>query len=125
MTAEIKANETLITLRALRFHARIGVLPHEAEIAQPVEVDLSLWVRRAQGEIGPRNIVDYRHAYEVVAAVVTEGHIPYLEEAAERIAAGALEIPLVLRVRVAVRKPSVPLPGPLSHAEVVVERNNA
>ena len=125
MTAEIGGKETLITLRALRFHARIGVLPHEAEIAQSVEVDLSLWVRRAEGEIGQRNIVDYRHAYEVVSDVVTEGHIRYLEEAAERIAARALEIPLVLRVRVAVRKPSVALPGPLSYAEVVVERSNA
>ena len=125
MTADIGGNETLITLRALRFHARIGVLPHEAEIAQPVEVDLSLWVRRAHGEIGPRNILDYRHAYEVVADVVTARHIRYIEEVAERVALKALDLPLVLRVRVAVRKPSVALPGPLSHAEVVVERSNA
>ena len=118
-------SETLVTLRALRFHARIGVLPHESEIAQAIEVDLSIWVQRAGGEIGPRNILDYRHAYEVVAGVVNQGHIKYLEEAAERIAAKSLALPLARRVRVAVRKPSVALPGPLSHAEVVVERSNA
>lgn len=117
--------ETVVTLRGLRFQARIGVLPHESEVAQSVEVDLSVWVRRAEGEIGPQNILDYRHAYEVVSDVVTGGHIKYLEEAAERIAARSLALPLVIRARVAVRKPSVALPGPLSHAEVVVERYNA
>src|SRR6266542_3257760 len=85
----------------MRFHARIGVLPHEAEIAQSVEVDLVLWVTRAHGEIGPHNILDYRHAYDTVSEVVTEGHIRYLEEAAERIAEKALALPLVRRARAA------------------------
>jgi dihydroneopterin aldolase len=125
LTPEIAADETMVTLRALQFHARIGVLPHEAEIAQPVEIDLTLWVRREKGEIGPATILDYRHAYEVVSDVITAGHIKYLEEAAERIATRALSLPLVVRARVAVRKPSVALPGPLSHAEVAIERSNA
>jgi 7,8-dihydroneopterin aldolase/epimerase/oxygenase len=100
------------------------VLPHESEIPQPIEIDLSLWVKRAEGEIGPATILDYRHAYGVVSDVITAGHIKYLEDAAERIASGALALPFVKRVRVAVRKPSVALPGPLSHAEVAVERSN-
>jgi len=124
LTPDIGTDETLVTLRAMQFHARVGVLPHESEIAQPIEIDLTLWVKRARRDIGPASILDYRHAYAVVSDVITAGHIKYLEEAAERIAGGALALPLVRRVRVAVRKPSVALPGPLSHAEVAVERSN-
>ena len=115
----------VVTLKAMRFHARIGVLPHEAEIAQSLEVDASLWVRRAQGQLSAKDIVDYRRVYEMVANVVTAGHINFLEEVRERIAERALELPLVSRVRIAVRKPNVALPGPLAYAEVALERERA
>jgi dihydroneopterin aldolase len=112
----------VITLKAMRFHARIGVLPHEAEIAQSIEVDASLWVRRGGERPTLKDIVDYRRVYELVAEVVTKGHINFLEEVGERIADRALQLPLVERVRIAVRKPNVALPGPLAYAEVALER---
>jgi dihydroneopterin aldolase len=110
----------------MRFHARIGVLPHEAEIAQSIEVDASLWVRRStSGRLSVSDIVDYRRVYELVADVVTKGHTNFLEEVGERIADRALQLPLVERVRIAVRKPNVALPGPLEYAEVALERERA
>lgn len=112
----------VVTLKAMRFHARIGVLPHEAEIAQSIEVDASLWVRRSGERPTARDIVDYRRVYELVAEVVTQGHTNFLEEVGERIAERALQLPLVERVRIAVRKPNVALPGPLAYAEVALER---
>jgi dihydroneopterin aldolase len=112
----------VVTLKAMRFHARIGMLPHEAEIAQSIEVDASLWVRRTSGQLTAKDIVDYRRVYDLVAEVVTHGHISFLEEVGERIADRALQIPLVERVRIAVRKPNVALPGPLAYAEVALER---
>ncbi len=112
----------IVTLKAMRFHARIGVLPHEAEIAQSIEVDASLWFRRSGTRPTAKDIVDYRRVYELVAEVVTEGHTNFLEEVGERIADRALELPLVQRVRIAVRKPNVALPGPLAYAEVALER---
>lgn len=115
----------VVTLKAMRFHARIGVLPHEAEIAQSIEVDASLWVRRTQGPVSAKDIVDYRRVYDLVAEVVTNGHISFLEEVGEMIADRALELPLVTRVRIAVRKPNVALPGPLAYAEVALERERA
>ena len=114
-----------VTLKAMRFHARIGVLPHEAEIAQSIEVDVSLSVRRRDGKITASDIVDYRRVYEVVEEVVTDGHTSFLEEVCERIADRALAMPLVERVRIAVRKPNVALPGPLAYAEVALERGRA
>jgi 7,8-dihydroneopterin aldolase/epimerase/oxygenase len=120
-----RATMDVVTLKAMRFHARIGVLPHEAEIAQSIEVDASLWVRRRDGQLSARDIVDYRRVYDVVADVVTKGHISVLEEVGELIAERALELPLVAKVRIAVRKPNVALPGPLAYAEVALERERA
>src|SRR2546423_12634790 len=54
----------VVTLKGMRFHARIGVLPHEAEIAQSIEVDASLWVHRSAAKITAKNIVDYRRGLE-------------------------------------------------------------
>ncbi|HEY1953610.1 MAG TPA: dihydroneopterin aldolase [Gemmatimonadaceae bacterium] len=119
------ADTDVVTLKAMRFHARIGVLPHEAEIAQSIEVDASLWVRRSGSKPTTKDIVDYRRVYDLVAEVVTGGHTDFLEEVGERIAERALKVPLVERVRIAVRKPNVALPGPLAYAEVALERERA
>lgn len=113
----------MITLRAMKFDALIGILPHEAEQTQPIEVDLSLTVRSPRGKIDTHDILDYRHAYKLVADTFSAGHIDYLEEAAERIADGAMALPLVSGCAVAIRKMEVALPGPLAYAEVKVERS--
>jgi dihydroneopterin aldolase len=125
MGSRRETTSDVVTLKAMRFHARIGVLPHEAEIAQSIEVDASLWVSRSGAKITAKNIVDYRRVYDLVAEVVTHGHISFLEEVAEQIAERALQLPVVERVRIAVRKPNVALPGPLAYAEVSLERERA
>lgn len=107
---------TAITLRGMRFHALVGVLPHERELAQPLEVDLTAWVP-ARGD----TVLDYRALYAAAAEPALAGH-GYLEELAEAIATAALDLPGVERVSVAVRKPHVALPGPLDYAEIRVER---
>ncbi len=125
MASDSAMDTDVVTLKGMRFHARIGVLPHEAEIAQSIEVDASLWVRRSGTRLTAKDIVDYRSVYEIVAEVVTGGHTNFLEEVGERIAEHALQLPLVERVRIAVRKPNVVLPGPLAYAEVALERARA
>lgn len=115
-------SRTEITLHAMRFHARIGVLPHERELSQPVEVDLTVRLRPASAEAG---VLDYRDLYELAAGALGGGHVSYLEDLAETIVSGALARPRVSSARVAVRKPHVALAGPLAYAEVVVERDGA
>lgn len=106
-----------ITLRGMRFHALVGILPHERTVAQPIEVDLR--VRVAQGAV----VVDYRGLYELAAGVINAGPIDFLEQIADRIADAAVaHNDRVRAARVAVRKPHVALGGPLAYAEVVVER---
>lgn len=107
-----------ITLRAMRFHALVGILPHERIVAQPIEVDLRVRVSDGEG------VIDYRALYDLTSAVFTAGPIDFLEQIAERIADGAIQHSVRVRnARVAVRKPHVGLPGPLAYAEVVVERS--
>jgi dihydroneopterin aldolase len=107
-----------ITLRAMRFHALVGILPHERIVAQPIEVDLTVRVSEGDG------VIDYRALYELANTVFAAGPIDFLEQIAEQIAEGALAHNARVReARVAVRKPHVGLPGPLAYAEVVVERS--
>jgi 7,8-dihydroneopterin aldolase/epimerase/oxygenase len=107
-----------IALRGMRFHALVGILDHERRVAQPIEIDVVVRVDEDSGA----SVVDYRSMYDLAAAAVT-GHTEYLEEIADRIAGGALALNTrVHSARVAVRKPHVPLPGPLSCAEVVIDR---
>ena len=110
------SEEREITLRAMRFHALIGILEHERTVPQPLEVDLSV---RCSSEGG---ILDYRRLYDLVESVVSSGPIDYLETVADRVTRLALEDPRVQHARVAVRKPHVAMPGPLAYAEVVVRR---
>ena len=106
-----------ITLRGMRFHALVGVLPHEREHPQPLEVDLTAWVVRGQP------IVDYRRLYARVRDAVDSPSLLYLEELAESIASRVMGEDAVQRVRVAVRKPHVAIGGPLDYAEVAIERD--
>jgi len=115
-------HQYVVTLQAMRFHTHIGVLPHEAEIAQSIEVDVSVWMARSELAHGSQGVLDYRELYELVAGIIGNGHIRYLEDLADQIAEGALEISGVSRVAVKVRKPHVALPGPLEHAEVSLDR---
>ena len=110
-----------ITLRGMRFHTTVGILPFEAEQPQPLEVDLTVWCGASGAE---RRVVDYRDLYDMVSGVVSGGGLRYLEDAAERVVELAMAHPRVVGARAALRKPHVALPGPLAHAEVVIERGS-
>jgi 7,8-dihydroneopterin aldolase/epimerase/oxygenase len=107
-----------ITLAGMRFHARVGVLAHEREIAQPLELDLTVW-RSADAS----GILDYRMLYGIVRDAVGDEPIEFLETLAESIVAAVLQSDGVTHARVAVRKPHVALGGPLAYAEIVLERD--
>ena len=106
-----------ITLAGMRFHVRVGILPHERTLAQPLEIDVS--VRRVPGADVP---LDYRELYSRTRACVEREPLEYLETVAGEIAASLLALDGVASVRVAVRKPHVMLDGPLRHAEIVLEQ---
>lgn len=106
-----------ITLRAMQFHVLVGIFPHEREIPQPLEVDLTAWI--AQGRA---DVVDYRGLHSAARDAVMASPREFLEEVAERVAAAALQVSGVREVDVAIRKPHVPLGAPLAHVEVAIHR---
>lgn len=112
----MRADLDTITLAGMSFHTRVGILPHEREIAQPLEVDLTAWVASDAG------VVDYRRLYDAVSAATGAPELLYLEHVAESIATEVLKHGGVFRVRIAVRKPHVALGGPLRYAEVAIVR---
>jgi dihydroneopterin aldolase len=107
----------VISLVGMRFHVRVGILPHERDLAQPLEIDLS--VTRSPDATG---VLDYRTLYALAAEHTRREPLDYLENVASAVADGALALDGVTHARVAVRKPHVTLDGPLAYAEVVVER---
>ena len=109
----------VISLVGMRFHVRVGILPHEREHAQPLEIDVTVTRSPDAGEL-----LDYRSLYALAAERVEREPLEYLEDVASSIAHGAVALADVIHARVAVRKPHVMLDGPLAYAEVVVERSH-
>lgn len=105
-----------ITLQGMTFHIPIGVLPHEREHPQPIELDLTAWTKPGLPAL------DYRELYAHVRAAAHGPQLSWLEELAESIAASVLDNHAVERVRVAVRKPHAAVGGPLRFAEVAIVR---
>jgi dihydroneopterin aldolase len=115
-----------ITLKGMRFHTRVGLLPHEAHVAQPLELDLTVYLslRRAGATDSPSALLDYRTLYDAVAQTIGASHHRLLEGLCERIAEAVLALEAVETVRVAARKPHAPISGPLDYVEVIIEREH-
>ena len=117
-------NADAISLKGMRFHTLVGLLPHEEKFPQPLELDVTAYLslRRVGQTDSARMLLDYRSLYQIVADVVGTSHHTLLEALCERTAAAVLALDGVARVRVAARKPHAPIPGPLDYVEVVVDR---
>jgi dihydroneopterin aldolase len=112
-----------IRLLAMQFYAHHGADDAERALGQRFEVDLELATDlRAAGESDNLDhALDYRAAYELVAAAMTPP-CRLLEALAERIAGRVRARWPHVVVTVRVRKPSVPIGGVLAAAEVELTR---
>jgi dihydroneopterin aldolase len=120
----LMSDQDCISLKGMRFHTLVGLLPHEQSVPQPLELDLTVWrsLRQVGESDSPSALLDYRDLYAMVETTVGTSHIRLLEALCERLAAQALELNGVHRARVAARKPHAPIEGPLDYVEVVVDR---
>lgn len=101
-----QGNQTL-TLTGLRFNANLGILKHEQESPQPIQVDAEL-------NLGPQpllplddhihNVLDYRKVRQIIIDECTERHINLLESLTGKLANRLLQLPGVIGVRVKIVK---------------------
>ena len=113
-----------ISLKGMRFHTLVGLLPHERLVPQPLELDLTVWLslKRAAETDSLKGLLDYRDLYALVSDTVGQSPHRLLEALCEKVAERVLAVGTVERVRVAARKPHAPLGGPVDYVEVVLER---
>jgi dihydroneopterin aldolase len=114
-----------IELRGLRVVGRIGVLDHEREHDQPLEVDLDLDVDlgAAGASDDLTDTVDYGAVCTTVAATVVEGHVALLEHLAARVAGAVLGLDdRIAAVDLTIRKLRPPVPLDLATSGVRIVR---
>lgn len=114
-----------IYLKNLVFRAHHGALPEETALGQRFEVDLVLEADlQAAGKTDDLILtVNYAAVYRRVAEIVTGAPCKLIECLAETIASAILtDFPRVEQITVTVRKPFVPLPGPLDYVAAELTR---
>jgi dihydroneopterin aldolase len=96
-----------LTLNGLRFNANLGILPHEINQAQPIEVDVEL--NQGRQPLLPQDddithVLDYRKVRQIVIDTCTEEHINLLESMLGKLTQRLLQLPNVVGVRVRIAK---------------------
>ena len=117
-----------IELRGLRVMARVGVLPHEKEADQPLELDLDLVVdlSAAGASDALADTVDYGAVCDAAVDAVRAGHVELLERLAARVADAVLTADdRIAEVELAVRKLRPPVPHHLASSGVRIVRSRS
>jgi FolB domain-containing protein len=114
-----------IEIRGLVVTTVVGVLPHERTIAQPVRIDLDLFVNlRDAGRTDElSDTANYGTVAERVAKVVRESKDILLERLADRVAEVVISIDRVEAVDVTVTKLRPPVPEQLESTAVHIRRH--
>ncbi|MFZ9099187.1 MAG: dihydroneopterin aldolase [Burkholderiaceae bacterium] len=91
-----------LTLNGLRFNANLGILPHEINQSQPIEVDVEL--NQGRQPLLPQDddithVLDYRKVRQIVIDTCTEEHINLLESMLGKLTQRLLQLPSVVGVR--------------------------
>ncbi|MFT3779436.1 MAG: dihydroneopterin aldolase [Ottowia sp.] len=97
----------VLSLTGLRFAANLGILAHELNTPQPIQVDAEL-------NLGPqplaprdddiRHVLDYRKVRQIVIDECTARHVNLLESLVGKLCTRLLQLPGVLGVRVRIVK---------------------
>lgn len=113
-----------LSVKGLTVLSKVGCLPVEQSVPQPIEVDITLEMDLK--EVGKtddiKKGVDYRKVCDLVRQVLEQNSFKLMESAAYTIAAQLLtQFQKVQKVQVEVRKPHPPIPVPLNYASVRME----
>ena len=96
-----------LTLTGLRFDANLGILAHEKNAPQPIQVDaeLSLGAQPlAPHDDDIEHVLDYRKVRQIIIDECTAEHVNLLESLIGKLCERLLRLPGVLGVRVKIAK---------------------
>lgn len=97
----------ILTLSGLRFNANLGILAHERQAPQPIQVDaeLSLGTQPLlprDDDIG--HVLDYRKVRQIIIDECTAEHVNLLESLIGKLSHRLMQLPGVVGVRVKIAK---------------------
>ena len=98
------ASEARVFVRDLVLSARIGIHPHERELAQRVRFNVDLAVADTSAPADISEVVSYEDVVLGIKRILSMGHIDLVETLAEAIAQFCLADPRVRSARVRVEK---------------------
>ena len=97
----------ILSLTGLRFNASLGILEHEQDKPQPIQVDAEL--RLGTQALLPRDdeiahVLDYRKVRRIIIDECSSEHVNLLESLIGKLALRLMQLPGVLGVRVKIAK---------------------
>jgi dihydroneopterin aldolase len=97
----------VLTLTGLRFDANLGILDHERNAPQPIQVDAEL--NQGPQPLQPHDddishVLDYRKVRQIIIDECTAEHVNLLESLIGKLAQRLLRLPGVVGVRVRIAK---------------------
>ncbi|MFT4243781.1 MAG: dihydroneopterin aldolase [Acidovorax sp.] len=97
----------ILTLTGLRFDANLGILSHEKEAPQPIQVDAEL--NLGTQPLSPRDddilhVLDYRKVRQIIIDECRAEHVNLLESLIGKLAQRLMQLPGVQGVRVKIAK---------------------
>ncbi len=105
--AAAQGGTQILTLTGLRFDASLGILAHEKQEPQPIQVDAEL--NLGPQPLTPRDddilhVLDYRKVRQIIIDECTAEHVNLLESLIGKLAQRLLQLPGVRGVRVKIAK---------------------
>jgi dihydroneopterin aldolase len=96
-----------LSLHGLRFKANLGILPHELDAPQPIQVDAEL--NMGPQTLLPRDddisqVLDYRKFRQIIISECTAEHVNLLETLIGKLSHRLMKLPGVIGVRVKIAK---------------------
>jgi dihydroneopterin aldolase len=101
-----KGNQTL-SLSGLRFDANLGILEHEKNAPQPIQVDAELNLGTQPllpSDDDIHHVLDYRKVRSIIIGECTAQHVNLLETLIGKLAHRLMQLPGVIGVRVRIAK---------------------
>jgi len=117
-----------ITLSTMVFYGYHGDLPEEKTLGQRFVIDLHLTldIAAAAATDDLKKTVDYTRVYEICRETVEKDRFKLIETLAAHVIDRVLvACPIVDRVDISIKKPSVPIAGILDHVAVETSKTRA